>query len=286
MFKLIGTRQEPLTPELALEFATMPAWEGERPLRPHRCKYLESRILDHQFYNPRWAVAYLDGRKYRVNGQHSSHVLATVNGDFPKGLMALIDEFQCENKNDLAELFGQFDNTISSRPAHEVTNAHARVHPELSHIKPTFVSRILAGIGYALSGEGENRPRSNEERAQLVHSHIPFILWAYPLSKLRHTSKAGVMAAAFSTWNRNQDAAEEFWSMVTEEDHADPRHPTRVLARFLREAVSASDPRIASKRWAPRAFYVKSIHAWNAWRRGENTDLKYRADAPLPKVWT
>ena len=40
MITQIGTRVVPLTLELALEFATMPAWRGERPLNPKRVEYL------------------------------------------------------------------------------------------------------------------------------------------------------------------------------------------------------------------------------------------------------
>jgi hypothetical protein len=31
-------------------------------------------------------------------------------------------------------------------------------------------------------------------------------------------------------------------------------------------------------------MYVKCLHAWNAWRRGEATSLQYYAKAPLPDV--
>ena len=33
-----------------------------------------------------------------------------------------------------------------------------------------------------------------------------------------------------------------------------------------------------------REVYVKCIHAWNAYRRGKNTDLKYHAQSPIPKA--
>ena len=33
-----------------------------------------------------------------------------------------------------------------------------------------------------------------------------------------------------------------------------------------------------------REFYVKCIHAWNAWRRNETTNLNYYADADVPAI--
>jgi hypothetical protein len=33
-----------------------------------------------------------------------------------------------------------------------------------------------------------------------------------------------------------------------------------------------------------REFYVKCLHAWNAWRRGEETSMPYYPDKPAPAI--
>jgi len=55
-------------------------------------------------------------------------------------------------------------------------------------------------------------------------------------------------------------------------------------AGFEIEVLDSDPRRIKKVRILPREFYVRSIKAWNAWRKKETTDLKYFPDAKIPAV--
>lgn len=90
MIKPEGSETRLLTPELATEFATMKGTIGERPIRQARIDMLKNKLADGLFFSPRWAVARIGNETVRVNGQHSSTMLAEANGSFPHGMSVII----------------------------------------------------------------------------------------------------------------------------------------------------------------------------------------------------
>jgi hypothetical protein len=284
MFKQIGTKVLPLTPDIAESFSNMTAWRGERPLRESNLRNLTRRLEDGQFHSPKWSVAWLNGVQYRVDGQHSSRVLASANGHFPAGLNAVIDEYTCDDDSDLADLFMQFDNPTSSRSVSDVSNAHARIHPELDGVSGNAVRDCNAGIAFALSNDGEHAVKlGTEMRAKLVHDNIPFTVWASHFVGERSLRRVPVVAAMYKTWSKCHHEADRFWNLVKDESHPDPLNPSRVLAKFIRTRTNHSAEKSGGQ-FTSHAFFVKSIHAWNAWRRKQKTDLKYYPKTALPEA--
>lgn len=283
MIHYIGTTKVPLTVALAEEFATMPAFQGERRLKTKRIDYLAAKLENGLFHSPKWAIAWLNGKKLRVNGQHSSFMLSQANGSFPAGLSAVIDEFVCDTEQDLAELFGQFDAQESIRSTRDICGAHARTIPALAGIADSFINLAVSGIASALRYKGDLENPTTEERARLAYDYPDFILWAMGdgLMRPRHLSRHPIVGAAFSTYCVNREVATDFWKMVRDETNTDHNHPTRVLARFLRD-VSSRGTRPTGHKWEGRSVYSKCIHAWNAFRRGETiTHVKYYPNAPI-----
>ena len=280
MFTHVETTQKQLTRELAEDFATMPAFRGERALNTKRINWLFARLRQGQFHPPRWAVAQLNGATYRVNGQHSSYMLANLaNGLFPQGTTVLIDEYACESEQDLADLFMQFDAPRSQRTQAESCAAHARTHDELGELTPTACQNIVTAIAWYLRHVlGVQTDR--EASARLVHEHKPFFVQLGHLFSQRFFARAPVGAAIFATWNVHPETAQQFWELVRDEDHLLNDHPTRTLARFLREELSKD----ANKRDA-FGLYARCVHAWNAYRDGRMASvLRHHRGAGLPKV--
>jgi hypothetical protein len=90
-----------------------------------------------------------------------------------------------------------------------------------------------------------------------------------------------VVAAMFSTYTRDQMAAGTFWTAIRDETGVHPGTPDRKLARYLMTTVlDAGDTR--KTKVDQREMMVKCLHAWNAWRRGETTNLNYFPNKPLP----
>ncbi|MEB3214526.1 MAG: hypothetical protein VKL39_24470 [Leptolyngbyaceae bacterium] len=273
-----------MTVEIAEDFATMQAFQGERPEKPARLAYLDDKLHSGRFHAPRWATANLRGRIYRVNGQHSSRVLASANGHFPKHLNVIIDRYTCDTEEDLANLFAEFDPKASARTDTDVLNAHGRVEPTLADVTPSMMRSIVNGIAYCRSIDTSTAMRdiSTEEKGRWLHHHQDYALFRNSLGHHRPLRRVGVEGAIFRTFDKNRELAHEFWIAVRDESAPDVNCPTRVLGKFLLTAVTDAD-RGRGQSWDARAFYYKSAHAWNAWRDGVSTQLKYLPNAPWPK---
>lgn len=280
MYKQTSSKIVPLTRELAEEFATMRSTPGERRLTPKRKNYLLQKFNDGAFHSPVWASATVNGIRYRANGQHSSTMLAELNGNFPVGLPVHVMEFECDGMPDLADLFGQFDAKDSARSVNDIITSHGRIHPELDKISSSDIGRAVASLAYLM---GVTRKIGAEERAQLVHAHVQFIVWAHPYLGVRKLSRAPVIAAIHKTWFKNEPAAADFWTRVKEEDHPEVDHPSRVLATFLRDSIVSDRQSKAAMRFSPDSFYIKCIHAWNAYRGGHRTALRVHDGSSFPE---
>ncbi len=284
MFRQVDCVVKPLTRDFAEEFSQLPVFGGDRDREStagrKRIAWLAEVLEDGHFFSPVWSTVSYNGRTYRIDGGHSSQMLAENPGAFPEGLPCVVRQFRCESEQDLADLFSQFDNRKSLRTRSDKTKAHTAVEAQLRDLPPTWVAICVDGIAaYSTQFRGGV---DEDDRTGLVHYHQGFIAWAHPFVKSRRIKRVGVVAAMYATRRVNQEAATEFWTLVRDETHPEANNPTRKLAVFLRDSML--DNR-TGRSWSQRAFYAKSIHAWNAWRTGVTTALKfhYTSDLPTPK---
>jgi len=296
MIKSLKVEQTPLTRELAEEFATMPASPCERRVKPQRLDFLRSKIDNGLFFSPKWATVKVKstGRIYRINGQHSSLVLAEANGHFPRGLTATIEHFVVDTEDDIPLLFDQFDNPISSRTNQDLIKAYASTRSELSDFNLIVLSAALSGFAASICPErggksGKMSTITGIDRARLVHDagFIRFALWAIPIMSpvaKAITSKSTCYMAMHRTYSIAAADSETFWTWVRDESHPDNKHPSRVLAKFLITETGRGAKASNGKGWTQRAISTKCVHAWNAFRRGESTALKYIPDTAFPKA--
>jgi hypothetical protein len=274
--KYKGTYLRDLTRTLTEETATMTEFVGDRDKSKARLNTLRAKLDEGVFFAPRWAYVTVGGKRYRINGKHSAHVLDEANGHFPKDMKVVIDEWECDTDIDLAHLFAQYDNPISSRTATDVAGAHAKIHPELRGIKNTYIVKIMAGVSAHLNGIDTTRSVKAEDRANLVHDYPGYVHDFSSFKTPWIISRLGAAAAMFASWCANQSEAFTFWNLVSTESHPDTSHPTRVLAAWLKEIS------LAKSKPPHRETYTRCAHAWNAFRRGETTNLRYVKNGPLP----
>ena len=75
---------------------------------------------------------------------------------------------------------------------------------------------------------------------------------------------------------------------MSDESGAQPELPDRRLARWLNQycLTKGGGTRFQppSRRAQPREFYVRCIHAWNAWRKKKTTTLRYVQTDDIPRV--
>jgi hypothetical protein len=280
-----------LTRSLAEEFTGMTPAPGDRPINATRSAVLKRAFDTKQFRTAEWAVAYCEAtkQKYRVNGKHTSTILSQTNGDFPKNLSVIVEEYHCDTLDDVAALYATFDTRVSARTTGDINHIYAGIVPELSEVTGKEINTVISGISFAI-WETAYSSHPVEERAQLIVAHADFGLWfsnllkGHPNSARNTLTRVAVAAAMFRTWTKSKVAASDFWGAVRDESDTKPSDPTRKLAKFLTSVRLASRSTFKSTSVSSREIFVKSIHAWNAWRDNTATDMKYYPASKTPTV--
>lgn len=289
MIRLVKTELVPLTMQVAEQHANLQRVPGERDIRSGRREHLIAALKAGLFYGPSWARVTLtsNGITYRCDGQASSRVLCDHPSFFPRNLFVTIQHFECDNIEDLAELFWQFNNPVSTRTPSELMLVHGRIHETLNDVRKGTMRDVVAGIAFALSVDTDQK-FSTEDRARLIHSNTDFIRWAAPFVATPYGRRVGVAAAIYKTYIANEVAAEEFWTLVKNESHPDHQHSTRRYAVLVRSAISEIHRlrHTVNKKFADnRYLYITGIQAWNQYRRNETKNFRYLENMQIPAVF-
>lgn len=281
------------TRKLAERFATMDPAPKDRPLSERRLQVYEQIINRGEFRPVTWASAYCTetGGTYRVNGKHTSILLSRA--DPIPTLFVTIEEYECDELEDVARLYATFDSKMQSRTASDIYRSFASCVPELVDIPHRAINLSISGMAYAEHQDAYGR-FTPAERAEAILEHSDFALWVndiipFNVGKNRHLQRLAVYAAVFATYQKSKAAATEFWKAVCEESGKEATLPDRKLARYLLTHFSAkggsqANTRSTRYRVADREIFVKCLHAWNAWRKEEATNLQYHADAEVPAI--
>jgi len=286
-WKLIDRpKTQKVTAKLAKSFAEMDPAPHDRPLSERRLQVYQRLLAAGEFRPVTWASALCleTGGVYRVNGKHTSTLLSGCD-PMPE-FYVTVEEYECDTLEDVAKLYATFDSKMMSRTARDINASFAACVPELAPLSPYNVSTAVSGMAYCLWGE-EAYSHQPAERAELMLEYPEFVLWinGYVGSKNKPLNRAAVAAAMFATWRKSRSAATEFWNAVREETGTSPDLPDRKLAKWLGQSgVNYGKGAARVKKVGNREFYVKCLHAWNAWRRGETTNLNYYADKKVPAV--
>ncbi len=286
-YRHVKTELVMLTPELAAKFAELGRGRGERPFSHERYSFLQNKLENGTFYPPRWRVAYIHSTKQtvRVDGQHSSKLLANCNGLFPAAMLVIVDRFDCDTEDDLEDLFNEFDSRRSTRTPRDIVFSAASRYENLDDINTRTVVRIINGLAYLRAiiendAEPNARPFGVEQRAKLISHEQEFILFCAEFASSDMLKWDCVISAIYMTWMKGRDAARDFWREVRDES-GDRGSQTRVLANFLRDIQSVNNDRKHPTN--RRLVHSKCIHAWNARCENKPTILRYYHDSPTPE---
>jgi hypothetical protein len=285
-----------VTAKLAGEFAGMDPAPRDRPLSERRLQVYERLLRQGTFRPVTWARAWCKETEgwYRVNGKHTSRLLSGLD-ELPE-FFVTVEDYDCDTLEDVAKLYGTFDSKMQSRTVQDINLSFAAAVPELAGLPVRTIGLAVAGMHFHLQGGlRSGRDLSQPvERAELLLEHSDFVLWLDGVfreglnhdgrSTSKHLQRQPVVAAMFGTWQKARAASTGFWQAVRDETGATPTLPDRTLARYLMThgVEGAGVPR--SRKADRKEFYVKCIHAWNAWRRGATTDLKYFPDKKVPAI--
>jgi hypothetical protein len=278
-WKLKGNpKTEQITKALAEKFVNMEAAQQDRPLSETRLRVYEKIAREGGFRPVSWAAAYCKatGGTYRVNGKHTSTLFAKMLDELPT-LYAVVEYYECDELEDTADINRSF----------------AACVPDLAGVDQRTINLCASALAYAKLGDSVHRSTTPAERAEGLLEHHDFVTWCHDLcgsgsgtTKSSHLKRMPVIAAMYATWDRAPLVSKKFWEEVRDETGGTPSDPTRKLARFLILTSSANNRNDVRQRHRvkDKEFFVKSLHAWNAFRKKESTDLKYYANAAMPTV--
>jgi len=258
-YRLKTVEQTQLTRELAIEFATARPFDGERPVKESRLAYLEDELRIGRWTLCEWATCEVLelGQTFRVNGQHSSRMLAYCNEDiFPNGSVVLIHRYECDHASDMAAVFDLFDNPKSARSTGDKFAFYYGQHKDLPASHLLLADSITHGVARYHADQVRNAKRNKEvvavsdvfaprERGiYLTRAQVrSFLLWTFTLSRTRLEmvkkdhfvdsgrllSVAEVTEAMYGDFLKAPDVAQVFWNQVFTADNPDGDHPTREL---------------------------------------------------------
>ena len=277
-FRLTQSETLDLTKDLALEFSQMPASLTERDLKAKRLAYLKDSVLGGTAISFNWARAKVsaNGIVYRVNGHHSSKMLAGLNGAFPEGLKVHIDTFEIDDLADLGLLFRQFDNRLSSRTIDDISGAYQGLEEDLINVpKKAGRSAIEGIIWWKNNIIGDAVPPGDDKFDLFADRKLhPFIqMVGRVLSEKTPEFSKPVVAAMYGTLERS-DEAEAFWSDVARQGGGnEEKHPATVLDAWLLAGRENRDSKPTE-----REIYRACALAWNAFRNHRSLEKIGRYD--------
>jgi hypothetical protein len=297
MWRLVGNpKTMKVTANLAKEFAEMEAAIHDRPLSERRLQVYERIIRSGGFRPVSWAKAYCKetGQTYRVNGKHTSTLMkGLADADDLPELYAVVEVYECDGLDDIAKLYATYDSRIQSRTASDINMSFASCIPQLKDVAPRIINLSVAAISFA-EHRGDYGNVQPADRAEKLLDGFDFTLWLSELiastnkngANNNHLRRIPVCGAMKLNYDKSKRSATEFWSAVRDDTDPQPNMPTRKLSRFLltNAAVGAHKDRRNRFIRSNKEFFVKSLHAWNAWRLGETTNLNYFANASIPDV--
>lgn len=280
-FRKLSDRRIPLGPKRAEEYIDLPIFEGEREVSENHVQTLCDAMREGVFLSDSvtMATATLNGKEYKINGQHTSWAVIYMQKIKP-GFSLNVREIRYEVDSDeqLRLLYSSFD-VNKPRSSGHLTQVNLAGTAELSGFSTNIKSRVISGFKFWKWGamKGKRAASSRQTPAQIAavirEGYLP--LFATVCEQFaKHGAdynllRGPAVAAMFETIHKSKAKAIEFWDVVATglglEDKSDPRY---VLREWL-QRNSLKDNRVRQKASAtPETMYRCCIQAWNHWRAG------------------
>jgi hypothetical protein len=294
VFKLKESKTVVLTRAFAHTVNSKTPAPGDRPYRPALLKSLLAEMESSKFRPPEWAWAICEANDiiYRVDGKHTSKLLA----EWPKDRELPVNRvhvsvFLCKDIQEVSELYSTFNSRESGRRIPDINRAFQGACFLLRDQPSWLVNVSIAGLALA-RWELDTKKIKPVTKAQLLLEYPDFVLWARTILEKSGTSKgkltrAAVVGAMARTYQRNKNKAHDFWTAVRDGSDPDPRAPSRVLQLYLIQLVMRNRTYDATKKQEKITDHMvmsKCMHGWNAYRKGTYTELRYKSTDKIPEA--
>jgi hypothetical protein len=300
-FRLIRRPQTQLVTEaLARKFAEMESVNNERALKRIRIENYKKLLHQGLFLPVRWACATCleTGGIYRVNGNHTSHMLLEVF-PFPSNFYAIVEEYECETLADMNRLWSNYDSKDQSRTNGEINKIIAGGDETIKNISGKILNLAASGMAYHLWKDDmwNKRRHSVMERAELLIENPKFVVWLNDLLRKGRTEESRgdswplkrvpVVAAIFGTYTRDSGTAYDFWTDV-KNGLGKSGCVTRLLEKWLlstRLKVNDTGRGRGNRLAGDKTFYIVCLKHWNAYVNGRRPKaINYEPGEDIPNI--
>ena len=292
-YRLLNTKVVTANRRVVNEFVEMTRLEHDREVQEARKNWILDEILEGRFHGNELASCHIlsEDRLVRVNGKHTSLVLSSLSdADLRElNLQLVIKRFEADTVNDAVALYNTYDSRLSAKSSGDVVQVVVSADEQLRTIPRHVMTQIVGAFAWGATGDTRSHSRV-EKTAAMALDNIDFCLWTQELFKEGTTEnckklrRSPVINGMWRLFNKCQRDATIFWRLVRDENGEHPSTPDRVLARFLNShSVNHAKGAKGNAAVHPRQMIASCITAWNAWRRGETTALRYYADKPMPR---
>jgi hypothetical protein len=199
---------------------------GERNLKEVRLREIRGLFAQENYHVFFWACCWFQGKLHRLNGQHSSTVLADLE-EFPTNVQAVVETYEASSLEEMAFYYNWFDTSGSVRSLGDVIRAIVRTLPDYDGLPLPLLNRVATVVVHdhldciPIVGGQERKRVSHRLRQQCLQraSTKRFARWLYDngLWVKRAETKfhtTAVLQAVYQTYLVDEDAALEFWSKV------------------------------------------------------------------------
>lgn len=265
---------------LAAEWQTFNVYEYQRALRPKHVHHLKEKMNKGEFLAGDIAFAEENGNNILINGQHQLKAFLASNR---RHLMVRYMKFKCKDARELAHLYRRFD-------SNKIRSHGDCLYAEARALGKDWPKRIISLVGAGIVMVENKRDIGRDERIELFSKYLKDGEFINEMLQpcLKHMARAPVIYAMIKTGRISETDAARFWSRVRDGDNLPTRSPIKKLRDYLLTARAyrgsgklqnvlgvrlATDHEIASK----------CITAWNAFRNGGTTALKYFIHKSIPE---
>lgn len=262
----------PLSRSVLEEFLKYPPIPGERDKKPQRIAKMTEWLESGSFCMVDWAICHCreDDVWYRVNGQHSSHVLdclvrdaipecvgsrtpRKIEAEFPDGIPCIIKEAYCDTKEELLDVFDLFDSKASARSDDDKLGIFMASHDELRFMDKEPVKDALKGVHWLRTKDSGNKhqdlaavnvPDAHERGRYLsVQSVRDFCVFIseHPVTPFPYRKNPASIAAVYEAWLPQDETSETIVeALLYEVDDAAKKSGDEIRKGLVRKGHDAN----------------------------------------------
>lgn len=306
---LIEDRKINFTRKKAEELLRLPEFivgesEVDRTLRDAHVTYLLGAMQRGTFH-PEWVqiiTCVLDeknggnakGTEYRMNGQHTAWARIYMDEGWECPVRWMV--YRAATLADMRRLYASIDRG-AARNFGNVINSYLAGTNQFKGIGQDRLKRLVSGYSFWKLGSTARNAASKlvpDDIAYLIQTEdteLTGIVASFSTTFKTQAHKAmfmrsPVIAALYETFGALKLKGVEFWEPVRDGTGLSSKNDPRLRLRNLL-MTSGVEERVGSRKRNvdPEEMYRICVHAWNAWRRGDElSNLRGPTDSKRPKA--